>query len=281
MGCPQQSTVYAKNDIMLWGTLKYVDVPHHYRWDNSGKQWVKRVQNTLNRTAFPIGRIVYVSPSENERFYLSILLSNITPFKMWEHMKLCTTELPNNIDVLKCGHPTFQSACSALGLLQCMEEWIRIMDEASHHVMSPNVRFIFLLLLLFCDVTEPVKLFEQFWKPMGDFAKSKLDTDRQLQCVLNTPPAHYTQCQWHRLLVLHCLHYTVAQEYGSADGAQLTSKLPPLSHQELHDVTQAISLPTIVQQHKSYDREAQHQSYEHHMTYINNIPSQCYRSVCC
>ena len=86
---------------MVWGTLKYVQLPHHFRWDDSKKNWVKRVQNNYNRAAYPIGRMVYVAPSENERFYLSILLANITPLKWWAHIKESTAELPQNIDILK------------------------------------------------------------------------------------------------------------------------------------------------------------------------------------
>ena len=56
-------------------------------------------------------------------------------------------------------YPTFKEACIALGLLQNDEEWDQCLKEAEQVQTGIQLRKLFAILLLFCEVTRP----EIFW----------------------------------------------------------------------------------------------------------------------
>ncbi|CAN6546421.1 unnamed protein product [Malus baccata var. baccata] len=64
--------------------------------------------------------------------------------------------------------PTFQAACTFLGLLGDDKEWNNAMLEAVLTASSSQLRQLFVTLVLFCDVADPSALFETHWKTMCD-----------------------------------------------------------------------------------------------------------------
>nr|XP_028962184.1 uncharacterized protein LOC114826273 [Malus domestica] len=64
--------------------------------------------------------------------------------------------------------PTFQAACTSLGLLGDDREWNNAMLEAVLTASSSQLRQLFVTLVLFCDVADPSALFETHWKTMCD-----------------------------------------------------------------------------------------------------------------
>ena len=61
--------------------LLYRKIPEYYTWHNKEKEWRRR--KTQRRS---IGRIYTVSPSEGEKFYLRILLSNVRGPTSWDDL---------------------------------------------------------------------------------------------------------------------------------------------------------------------------------------------------
>uniref|UniRef100_A0A453HZ20 ATP-dependent DNA helicase n=1 Tax=Aegilops tauschii subsp. strangulata TaxID=200361 RepID=A0A453HZ20_AEGTS len=51
-------------------------------------------------------------------------------------------------------HPTYKSACYALGLLNDDKEWNDCIKEASHLAFAPQMHQLFCTILLFCEVTD-------------------------------------------------------------------------------------------------------------------------------
>ncbi|CAN0857621.1 ATP-dependent DNA helicase PIF1 [Linum grandiflorum] len=72
-------------------------------------------------------------------------------------------------------YPDYQKACQALGLLSTDDEWNDVMAEVSHWGMPHLIRSTFISLLMFCNVTSPITLFEQWWPAMADDFRLRLE----------------------------------------------------------------------------------------------------------
>ena len=57
---------------------------------------------------------------------------------------------------------TFQEACSELGLPQNDQEWEIVLRDSAHTHMCPQLRQLFISILLFCDVSNSLRLFSSF-----------------------------------------------------------------------------------------------------------------------
>ncbi|GKA93712.1 hypothetical protein Tco_0815698 [Tanacetum coccineum] len=64
--------------------------------------------------------------------------------------------------------PHVQKACFAYGLLNDDMEWTKAILEASLWALGPQLRDLFITILLFCDVSRPLKLWEQTWKFLSE-----------------------------------------------------------------------------------------------------------------
>jgi hypothetical protein len=65
-------------------------------------------------------------------------------------------------------YPTFQAACQAPGLLGDDREWLSAIVDAAHWALPYQLRELFVTLLLFCNVTDPLALFEEHFSRMGE-----------------------------------------------------------------------------------------------------------------
>jgi len=55
---------------------------------------------------------------------------------------------------------SFKEVCSVLGLLQNDQEWNGVLIQAALTHMCPQIRELFVTMLLFCQVSDPQQLFE-------------------------------------------------------------------------------------------------------------------------
>lgn len=83
--------------------LTYIDYLKSYKCDVHSKSWDRRVDESSKT----VGRLVFVLPSSHELFYLWMLLC---------HQKGCTS-FKDLHTVSGCLHPTYRSACNALGII--------------------------------------------------------------------------------------------------------------------------------------------------------------------
>ncbi|GJY87362.1 DNA helicase [Tanacetum coccineum] len=108
---------------------------------------------------------------DGDLFYLRTLLC---------HQKGCTSftdirKINNNI------YSTNKAACQAFGLLSDDEEWVTALQEASAFATAPELRRLFVYMLIFCSISDPVKLWEKIWKDLSD------DVPRNLSKTLRIP----------------------------------------------------------------------------------------------
>ncbi|CAN7055635.1 unnamed protein product [Brassica oleracea var. botrytis] len=167
--------------------LKYIEMLTMFVWDNSQKIYTKRKQK---RT---IGRIVNISPAAGDKYYLGILVSLLRG----------PTGYDDLYTVGDIKYETFQEACYARGLLGSDKDWHDSMSEASQFSSPRSLRYLFVLILVFCQVSEPKKLWDHSWQ---DMAEDVLMHQRRLlrfPALLQLTPSelqHYTLIEIESLL---------------------------------------------------------------------------------
>jgi len=132
--------------------LTYIEFPTKYVWNTKYKYWSPR------QIGHAIGRTFHVHPNSGELYYLKLLLNHQKGKISYEDLRTV-----NNIK-----YPTNQAACYALGLLGDDKEWDQSILEASFISTAPQLRQLFVIILLFCNVSDPIKFLEKHWKLMTD-----------------------------------------------------------------------------------------------------------------
>ncbi|KAJ6951656.1 hypothetical protein NC653_040948 [Populus alba x Populus x berolinensis] len=132
--------------------LFYSQFPSKYVWDAKQKEWIIRSRG------FSLGRIVYVHPAAGELYFLIMLLNHVRGAKSFEDLRQISGTM----------FPTFQLACKALGLLGDDKEWSDAFSEAIPTASSPQLRQIFVNIIMFCEVADPNSLLDHFWHSMHD-----------------------------------------------------------------------------------------------------------------
>jgi hypothetical protein len=148
--------VNKKNHVLADGTparaLLYADFPRYFAWQPSTKSWTKR------EAGFAIGRVHSVHPRDGERFYLRILLNHVRGATSFAHLRTVTR------DGQQVTYGSFREAALALGLQTDDGCWRQTLREAASSQTGAQLRRLFVSLLLFTDMGEPGKLFEEFLK---------------------------------------------------------------------------------------------------------------------
>ncbi|GJX95631.1 DNA helicase [Tanacetum coccineum] len=65
-------------------------------------------------------------------------------------------------------HPNKRAECEALGLLGDDKEWDIALQESTALATSNEVRILFAQILIYCDVSDPIKLWIKHWEAMSD-----------------------------------------------------------------------------------------------------------------
>ncbi|GJZ69659.1 ATP-dependent DNA helicase PIF1 [Tanacetum coccineum] len=133
-------------------TLIYANIPKHYVWHEQSKQWKKRKQRKC------IGMIVYSSLASGEHYYLRMLLNVVRGFKGFEELMTVNKRL----------YATFKETCFAYGLLNDDKEWSHAIAEANLWALGPKLQDIFVTMLLFCNVSITLKLWEETWQTLSE-----------------------------------------------------------------------------------------------------------------
>ncbi|KAK9072547.1 hypothetical protein SSX86_008981 [Deinandra increscens subsp. villosa] len=134
--------------------LRYVDYLKRYRWDLRQKTWIRRTSQKKPS----IGRLVYVHPTSGELFYLRMLLNHKTGCRSFNDIKTVSGQI----------HPTYRAACEAMGLIGDDTEWALTFEEAALWATARELRFLFVQMLLFCEISNPLVLWTQHWNSMSD-----------------------------------------------------------------------------------------------------------------
>ncbi|XP_074377598.1 uncharacterized protein LOC141719114 [Apium graveolens] len=65
-------------------------------------------------------------------------------------------------------HETFKEACAALGLLQNDNQWHEVIVKNSHTSLPPQLRAMFVNILAYSPISDPLRLWEANWQCMSD-----------------------------------------------------------------------------------------------------------------
>ncbi|CAN0900844.1 ATP-dependent DNA helicase PIF1 [Linum grandiflorum] len=216
----------------------YSDIPNAFVWDKQCSQWTPR------KKGFTIGRIYSVPPRSGDTFYLRILLTKIPGALNYESLRTVNGVL----------YPDFQKACQAHGILSTDDEWNDVMAEVSHWGMPPLIRSTFVSLLMFCNVTSPEELFEQWWPSMADDFKRRLER-------LNDQPINDDLSETLRNQVLQTLQ-TLLHNYSST---LAHFHLPQPTSQPNHNFSD-----DLVAQQLHYDSATERNSYQSSLAKLNH-----------
>ncbi|OMO85773.1 DNA helicase PIF1, ATP-dependent [Corchorus olitorius] len=104
-----------------------------------------------------IGRVIQINACAGELYYLRLLLNVVRGPRSYEEIRTVKGVL----------YDTFQAACKAAGLLGNDREWNDAMEEAAHTASPKELRGIFAMIIVFCQVSDPSRFFERHWRVMG------------------------------------------------------------------------------------------------------------------
>jgi hypothetical protein len=137
----------------------YHDIPQHFVFERNGT-WKHRLQGES-----VIGRMYSVSPSDVEHYHLRLLLL-YTP-------GACSFDDLKTVDGQIC--QTFMEATKRRGLLRDDTEYERCMSEAVIFQMPQQLRTLFCVILLFCNPTRPVDLWNSSKPHMAEDFMQQVD----------------------------------------------------------------------------------------------------------
>uniref|UniRef100_K3YXY4 ATP-dependent DNA helicase n=2 Tax=Setaria italica TaxID=4555 RepID=K3YXY4_SETIT len=133
-----------------------------------------------------IGRIYYAHPASGDRYYLRILLNIVKGCKSFKDIRKVDGVI----------HKTYKSTCYALGLLDDDNEWDDCIKEASFWASATQMRQLFCTILLFCEVTDPLKLWESNWELLSE------DIERHQRRFMNFERLHLQPEQKKKLTLI-------------------------------------------------------------------------------
>ncbi|KAD4586401.1 hypothetical protein E3N88_24002 [Mikania micrantha] len=97
--------------------------------------------------------------------------------KTWIHIRSVFGEI----------FPTYRATCEKLGLLHDDNEWICTYEEAARWATSMELRYLFIHMLQFCDISNPRLLWNTHWHTMVDdivHREGIINDEDQMQYVL-------------------------------------------------------------------------------------------------
>ncbi|KAI5699530.1 hypothetical protein M8J75_004357 [Diaphorina citri] len=137
-------------------TLFYNEVPAFYVWKNNSFQRRKRGIPVEGHPGIKkdhvLGRVYTVHPNNSECFYLRLLLHKVRGPVSFQSLKV--------VDGVE--RPTFHAACLAMGLLEDDVHWDDTLREAAVSDSPKKLRELFVILLVFCQISNPRQLWEKY-----------------------------------------------------------------------------------------------------------------------
>ncbi|UYV73324.1 hypothetical protein LAZ67_10002721 [Cordylochernes scorpioides] len=145
-------------------TLRYSDVPKYYTWNAPEKKFQRRKQgkpveghpNIYSSDA--LGRLYTVHPSNQECFYLRLLLVNVCGPESFQELRTVNGKV--------CS--TYREACQELYLLENDAHWDTTLADASSTAQPHQIRMLFAILLTTCFPSKPMDLWEKYKDSMSE-----------------------------------------------------------------------------------------------------------------
>ncbi|ONM04331.1 DNA helicase-like protein [Zea mays] len=161
---------FRANQLFDWASnYLYREFPEVARWWPGAKKWTARQQR------MQVGRIVSAHPAEGERYYLRVLLNHVRGATSFESLRT----YDGNV------YPTFREATEKRGLIEADNNIDECLTEASGFHMPPSLRRLFATILVFCEPTDVVGLWNKHLEAMSDdFCRTHSNSNVVEQLVL-------------------------------------------------------------------------------------------------
>lgn len=130
----------------------YDQIPQHYVWNDGSRRWTPRKKGQQ------IGRLTYTHHSSGEIWYLRMLLTKVQGPTSFEMLKTVNGVQFN----------TFHDACKEYGLLDDDKEWHVVLDQCAAGGLPPQIRQLFVHIIMNCKVTDLANLWDKHWNQMVD-----------------------------------------------------------------------------------------------------------------
>ena len=144
---------FKANEKYPWANqYTYAAFPKYFVWHKNTREWTPRTRGDA------VGRIYSVPHIVKERFYLRMLLYIVCGARGFQDMRA--------VDGVVCAD--YKDACFRRGLLQDNREWDITLHEASTFQSGRQLRSLFATILIFCEVTDPVALWERHYESLMD-----------------------------------------------------------------------------------------------------------------
>ncbi|XP_076273146.1 uncharacterized protein LOC143204485 [Rhynchophorus ferrugineus] len=145
-------------------TLLYSEMPKYYTWNQSSRRFIRRKQGkpvpgyTDVYSTVAIGRIYSVHPSNDECFYLRLLLVNVRGPTSFQQLRTVDGEL--------CG--SYREACQRLQLLENDAHWDQTLNDAVISSHTHQIRTLFSIIISTCFPSNPIDLWMKYKDYMCD-----------------------------------------------------------------------------------------------------------------
>lgn len=146
--------------------LLYTDIEQDYVWkkERGNHHWGVR-----QKSRGTIARMYYINPNAGELFYLRLLLLNVPSPISFEDLRTVDG------DVLS----TFHTACVVRGLTHNDAEWDQALEEAGTWQGGGCLRSLFVMILLNCEPSSPLDLWNKHKTRLSDDCIYTLQTHYQ------------------------------------------------------------------------------------------------------
>lgn len=145
-------------------TLLYSEMPRYYTWNQSSKKFERRKRGQPVQ-GYPrvfstdaLGRLYAVHPSQDECFYLRLLLVNVRGPTSFQHLR--------TVNGVLCG--TYREACQHLGLLENDTHWDHTLEDAVDSSNAKQIRTLFSIILSTCFPSTPTDLWHKYKDHMAE-----------------------------------------------------------------------------------------------------------------
>ncbi|XP_074323707.1 uncharacterized protein LOC141660617 [Apium graveolens] len=142
----------ANSEFSQARNFTYSDFPTQFTWTKKTAKWKLRQRGDV------VGRLAEVHATTGELLYLRILLLRCK----------CALSFSQLRTIDGTTYDTFKETCGALGLLNNDKQWHDALEENALSAMPIQIRAMFVNILAYCSVSDPLALWEKHWPTLSN-----------------------------------------------------------------------------------------------------------------